>query len=445
VFFSTPLIAVDPALQQTVYYQLIAGNLPAGIQIQQTGLLTGVPKATINLQGVPAEVSRNVTSRFAVRAYTQTTINNVTVINQLADRTFSLTITGQDAPQFITPAGQLTQIYDGSLVEGIQIEYTNTDPDETVVIKLVAGALPPGLTISPAGLISGFVAPNPVINQVSGYSRDGQGFDQYPYDFTTQSISLNFEFVLEVTDGKVGGSNLRSFSIYVWSRNSLTADNTFITADGSPVRIPIILIPQGSIGTVLSNDGSGTLTWDYVPRLYYALQRTFINYNVTSSNITLGATGATGANFTILPFSSQVEAAGIVDDQLKKVEYNYFNMRKQGVDDILTCVETGWYQISYYLHHPSINMNATSDGQEGLGSFTIGIKFSDRVEYTTQDLNGSTPDTCNYIATLWLTNNDVFEFVFQTESSISWAPDSEDFLVRISILRLTNGTGNVVF
>ena len=261
VFFSTPLLAVDPDQLQTVYYQLIAGSLPAGIQIQQSGLLTGVPKAVANVQGVPAEVSRDVTSRFAVRAYTQTTINNVTVINQLADRTFSLTITGQDAPQFVTPAGQIAEVYDGSLVEGIQIEYTNTDPDETVVIKLIAGSLPPGLTITPTGLISGFVAPNPQINQVAGYSRDGQGFDQYPYDFTTQSLSLNFEFVLEVTDGKIGGSNLRSFSIYVWSRNSLTADNTFITADntfitadGSPIRIPIILIPQGSIGTVRNDN-----------------------------------------------------------------------------------------------------------------------------------------------------------------------------------------------
>jgi len=261
VFYSTPLVAVEPELGDTVYYQLIAGNLPAGMQIQQTGLLNGVPTATANVQGVPAQVSRDITTKFAVRAYTRRTVNGVTIINRLADRTFELTITGQDVPEWITPSGQITQVFDGSLVEGIQLQYTDTDPDDTVVIKLVAGQLPPGLTLSPTGLISGFIAPNSNIGAQAGFSRDGQGYDQYPYDFTTQSIDFNYEFILEVTDGKVGGSNLRTFSIFVWSRNSLTADNTiitadntFITADGSPIRPPIILTPQGSIGTVRNDN-----------------------------------------------------------------------------------------------------------------------------------------------------------------------------------------------
>ena len=261
MFYSTPLLAVEPELGEPVYYQLIAGSLPAGIQIQQTGLMTGVPKAVVSVQGVPAQVSRDVTSKFAVRAYTRRTINGVTVINRLADRTFELTVTGQDIPVWITPAGQIAQYYDGSLVDGLQLQYTDTDPEDTVVVKLVAGRLPPGLTLSDKGLISGFIAPNTDIGAEAGYSRDGQGYDQYPFDFTTQSIDANYEFVLEVTDGKVGGSNLRTFSIFVWSRNSLTADNTvitadntFITADGSPIRPPIILNPQGSIGTVRSDN-----------------------------------------------------------------------------------------------------------------------------------------------------------------------------------------------
>jgi hypothetical protein len=261
VFYSTPLVAVEPELGDTIYYQLIAGNLPAGMQIQQTGAVTGIPRAAISLRGVPTQVSRDVTSKFAVRAYTRTTLNGVTVINRLADRTFEITVVGQDVPQWITPAGQIAQIFDGSLVEGIQLEYTDTDPDDTVVVKLVAGQLPPGLTLTPTGLISGFIGTNPSIGAIAGYSRDGQGYDQYPYDFTTESIDYNYEFVLELTDGKIGGTSLRTFSIFVWSRNSLTADNTiitadntFITADGSPVRPPILLTPQGSIGSVRSDN-----------------------------------------------------------------------------------------------------------------------------------------------------------------------------------------------
>lgn len=261
VFFSTPLQAYEPELGDTVYYELIAGDLPGGIQIQATGLLTGVPSASVRVQGVPTEVSRDVTSKFAVRAYTRRLVNGTPVVNRLADRTFTITVTGQDAPQWITPAGQIAQFYDGSQVPGIQLEYTDTDPDDTVIVKLVAGKLPPGLSLSPKGLISGFVQPNPTIEGQPGFSRNGQGYDEYPYDFPTQSISVNYEFVLEVTDGKVGGSSLRSFSIYVWSQNTMTADNTlitadntFITADASPVRVPIILTPQGTIGTVRNDN-----------------------------------------------------------------------------------------------------------------------------------------------------------------------------------------------
>jgi hypothetical protein len=64
---------------------------------------------------------------------------------------------------------------------------------------------------------------------------------------------------VEITDGK--SNNIRTFSIYVWSRNSLsaddtfiTADNTFVTADGSPNRVPILLNTPGSIGTVRNDN-----------------------------------------------------------------------------------------------------------------------------------------------------------------------------------------------
>ena len=231
VFYSTPLVAVDPD-EDTVFFQLIAGSLPAGMQIQQTGLLAGVPKATITVQGVPEEVSRDVESKFAIRAYTRIG----TQINRLADRTFTITVTGQDAPTWITAAGQIAQLFDGTLVTGIQLQYTDTDPGDTVTVRLVSGALPTGLTLSNTGLISGFT-------------------DKLPGSFQ------NSTFTLEVTDGRVGGATTRTFSIFVWSRDALsaddidiTADNTFITADGSPQRVPILLNPQGSIGTVRNDN-----------------------------------------------------------------------------------------------------------------------------------------------------------------------------------------------
>jgi len=270
VTLTTAAGSMTASFNQHPRYVVQAGALPAGIQCSDNGLLEGIPRAVASLQGIPFEVAEDVTSKFTVRAYTKTQAG---VIDRISERTFTLTVTGQDAPEFTTPAGQIAQYYDGSLVDDLQIGYTDTDPDDVVVVRLIAGKLPTGLTISPKGLISGFIQPLPVINQEAGYSRDGQGYDQFPYDFSTQSQNANYEFVLEVSDGK--SNNLRTFSIFVYSKNSMTADaetitpntpptpnfngpmsadNTFITADVSPVRVPILLNPQGSIGTVRNDN-----------------------------------------------------------------------------------------------------------------------------------------------------------------------------------------------
>ena len=227
----------------TVFYRLIAGGLPSGMQLNQNGLLLGIPLAVTTIQGVPTQVSRDVTSKFAIRAYNQTVIDGITVINRLADRTFELTVTGQDAPEFITPAGEVAQLYDESIVTGIQIQYTDVDPDETLEVRLVSGALPPGLTLSNTGLISGTIPP--------------------------QLENANYEFTLEVTDGKQGGSGIRNFSIYVYSRRIMSADvesvtatsnarmssdNAFLTADNYDVYVPILLNTPGLIGRVRSDN-----------------------------------------------------------------------------------------------------------------------------------------------------------------------------------------------
>jgi hypothetical protein len=261
-FFQIPLEAVDPEdpVGGTLQFEVIAGQLPAGVQVRPTGLIVGIPRAVASAQGVPAEVSTDVTSQFATRVYTTRLVDGVLVVDRLADRTFTLTITGQDIPEFITPAGQIAALFDGTLVQpGIQIQYTDTDPSDTVIVRLVSGRLPTGLAISATGLISGYIVPVAPVNETAGFSRNGQGYDQFPFDFSTQGTNTNFEFTLEVTDGK--NSNLRTFSIFVIGRNDLTADNTvitadstFITTDPSSQRPPIITNPQGSIGTVRNDN-----------------------------------------------------------------------------------------------------------------------------------------------------------------------------------------------
>jgi hypothetical protein len=243
VFYQQTLKAFDPqpAVGTDLYYRVIAGTLPGGVQCSTSGLIAGVPQALASLEGVPFQVNRNITSKFTVRAYTfdETTQQ----ILRIADRTFTLTVSGNNVPDFVTPAGNIGTYYDGGEVT-LQIQYTNADPNETVVVNLVGGALPPGLLLSPTGLITGYIEPAADVTQQAGY--DLTPSSTLPFDFVIEAISKNYQFTLEVTDGR--SSSLRTFTIFVYNRQDLTADtttitadNTFVTADEITDRNPFLL------------------------------------------------------------------------------------------------------------------------------------------------------------------------------------------------------------
>ena len=226
VFYSVPLVA---AAAETVYYQLIAGRLPPGIQINETGILSGNPQAIATVQGVPLDVTTDTISQFAVRAYTAT--------KQLADRTFTITVTGQTTVVWTTPSGSIGTYYDGVQISGLVVDYSNPDIYSINVITLIAGALPPGLTISSAGVISGYIIP----------------------DVNTHTTKTTYSFTLKVSNGV--SSDVRAFSILVYARSTMTADNTqltaddtFVTADVTPIQPPIITTPTGSIGSTRSDN-----------------------------------------------------------------------------------------------------------------------------------------------------------------------------------------------
>ena len=236
VFYSIPLVAVAP---DPVYYQVIAGNLPIGMYIDESGILGGNPSVNATAQGIPAPVPIDLTSKFAVRAYTEKTIGGQTVIDRLADRTFTITVTGQNTPEFVTPPGTIATYYDDTQVTDLQIEIYNPDIYAVSIITLISGALPPGLTISATGVISGIIYPNTSISPTP--------------------TKTDYSFTLRVSNGNL--NNIRTFNILVYSRASMTADNTFITADNtfitadvSPLVPPIITTPLGSIGTVRSDN-----------------------------------------------------------------------------------------------------------------------------------------------------------------------------------------------
>jgi hypothetical protein len=213
-----------------IVYSVIAGSLPSGMQVTSTGLLTGTP----------AEVAKRTLYTFVVRA---------TAGAQITDRTFSLDVQGADTPTFTTAAGQLQLddstsvglywVIDGSSIS-FQMQATDTDTraGQTLVYEIVQGSLPPGVTMSESGLISGIVqlTEDQRFAERGGY--DGSGVDdQFDGTFdrtvTTKSISKNFDFIVRVSDGTsfVEQNN----SIFVYSADFWRVSNTAITIDATEI------------------------------------------------------------------------------------------------------------------------------------------------------------------------------------------------------------------
>lgn len=135
--FQLQASAVLPAVSVT--YQIISGNLPSGVTMTSDGYISGTPGL----------VSISTNYVFVVRA----TDN----FQNIADRTFTLTVSGVASPEFITPAGTIIEQFDSTWTE-YPIQYTNpTNTD--VLIRVIQGELPPGLEINDLGLIRGYAAP----------------------------------------------------------------------------------------------------------------------------------------------------------------------------------------------------------------------------------------------------------------------------------------------
>ena len=222
VFYQETLLAYDPDGGE-VYYQVIAGSLPDGIQCTANGVIVGTPRAVASLQGVPLDVNQDVTSKFTVRAYTEN------LPRRIKDRTYTLTVTNTNIPRFASPSN-LGTYYDGDQLN-LQIDVTNVGPNVPAVVSLIGGQLPGGVRLTSTGLIYGYIQPAVNIDNVPGYDLTAQDTD--PYDFIVSAISKNYQFTLKVTDGS--STDIKTFYFYVYDRDILNASTTEITADTTTV------------------------------------------------------------------------------------------------------------------------------------------------------------------------------------------------------------------
>jgi hypothetical protein len=229
-FYSLQLTGRDPEQGSNntgLTFTLIAGKLPGGVALAYTGLIDGIPTQRSLLKGVPYEVSENITSTFVVRITDAQSL--------LADRTFSLTVAGPDAPIWSTAAGKLADVHDGQEIT-TTLAATDTDLD-VLTYSIHSGSLPTGLTMSTTGVITGRLA--------------------------KASPSQDFNFVVRVTDGNTNAD--RQFSYRVHAIGDATIDthqdafgdnincdstSTMWTADNYTFARPYMVRATGSLGTL---------------------------------------------------------------------------------------------------------------------------------------------------------------------------------------------------
>jgi hypothetical protein len=254
-FFSIPLEVYNPTATP-VTFSFLSGELPPGLQVVRSGTLQGVP-VVLN----PTAAGETRTYKFTIRASCQTPV-------VVVDKTFSFTVSNIIPPTIIPERTQLAEVFDGAPIN-IQLQAIESNPSATLYWSKISGELPPGLTLSTSGLISGFVGQQEDPSGVGKVGYDAQGtqvpepfsisgnvttpdavtaltteppygnpqqFEELPYDFTTAaSVNRNYTFTVQVYDG--ANSDLQTYTLRVIAKSAWTSDNDINTIDDSFITV----------------------------------------------------------------------------------------------------------------------------------------------------------------------------------------------------------------
>ncbi len=203
--------AVLPAT--SVQYKLLSGSLPTGLVISLDGIISGTPTL----------VTTDVTSTFTIRA----TDN----LNNIRDRTFSMSVSGVAIPSFVTPDGSILNLQDSIWVD-YNINYSNPDPTNPVLISVKEGSLPPGLELRGDGNIRGYAEPPTVNTTLANVITSATATTAGTNTITCLSTT-GFEIGRPVKfTGTVFGGIEENITYYIRTIESSTAFTITSTQDG---------------------------------------------------------------------------------------------------------------------------------------------------------------------------------------------------------------------
>jgi hypothetical protein len=392
VNLTLPLPIILPAPTNLISFSIISGALPPGVAINGT-----------NIVGIPYGVVRDTTYTFCIRASNS---------NDIADRTFSITVATAGPPEFITSAGFLPVGANNKqyILNNNFLNYTLSakDPDGqglTYFISSGNGQLPPGVTLSSDGVLSGYVNPVLSIQAPEGASgqydedlydstfydfgsRPSNGFDSYlfdaqTFDFNTptlppKTINQRYEFIVTVASA-AGKTTQRKFSILVVSPDLLTADDavikddtTLLTADATPLEQPIF-VTNSNLGTYRANN-------------YILIEiDTFSNLTTTIDPIFTITSGILPPGLAFSPVGSKVYLAGNVPFQAAiSKTYSFTITATRTYHDIQSAVSSTTFSVTML---GEVNNNITWNTDSNLGFLAANYICNLGVSATADDPN----------------------------------------------------------
>lgn len=406
-YYSVTLSATD-ADGDDLTYSVIAGTLPTGIELTSDGIL----------RGVPTEVATRSLYTFVVRASDGSNV---------ADRSFSLQVQGQDAPTFTTESGQLDLsdstrvgfkwVLDGAYIEfQIQASDIDTASGKSLVYDIVGGSLPPGTIMTTTGLVYGTVD-----------LTEDQKFNTFGDDSSTKTTSRaeNFEFTVRVSDGSSTTEQVNS--IFVYTPDFFKVDNTRLTIDGTTYEgFPLVMSLSSFRRPIFKTDSAlGTFRHDNRTAIKIDVEdpdslETNFYYSIISGSLPTGLTldSNNGEIFGVLPTQSLVSvdytftmrASRTPTDGVQVYSDRTFTMTVIGEIDVgvsftsspdLGTVTAGFPTL-ITIEATAAETNRVLEYTVTSGSLPTGLTLSrtgniigtiDKTEFTTIDDNGITFDT----------------------------------------------------
>lgn len=222
------------------------------------------------------------------------------------------TTTATATIQNITRFGveDLGYFFDGDPVR-LQINALETSPTGKLEWSVSQGRLPPGLSLSQTGLISGFALAPAAPGEVGTAAYDVGGYDEYVWDFEGAADSRRYQFTIRIYDGI--NYSYQRYTIGIFARSFFLIDNSLITADSTLYSVdrdgylyPSILTTSTELPPVRQLQ-----SYAYQFKAYYANPNTPVKWAVNASGPARFDQGAppipddNGNVYTIVPFDNK--------------------------------------------------------------------------------------------------------------------------------------------